>query len=1225
MLRHLLTSLTAIFTFLGVYAQSLPNFFKKVDIEEIALPRNSETVAMPRKYIAYSLDIESMSGYLQNAPMEGSAEAMAGKKTLQLPMPDGGFEAFKVWETFVMHPDLAARYPMIRTFAGQSIADKSHTVRLGYGLDGFHASVSSEDGGALVMPFASNQTEYYLCYKLNDLSEPVLDVPRCGTDESAAHGDPIAGFGREEHEEVNLRGGGEGSIATRRTYRFALACTAEFAQANGGTVPSVLSRMVTATNLLTAVTERDAGLRFELIPNNDLLVFLTPSTDPYTNPTQGAGLLAQNELAVNNIIGAQSYDIGHIFTVTCSDVGGIASLSSACTSAKARGVTCHYTNLDYIVNHVMTHEVGHQLSGTHSFNNCQGQMDNNITTSTAWEPGSGSTFLSYFDVCQPSTNLPDPYTMHYHGGTVDQFWEFLHFGSGAQCGNLFESANRSPSVSLPYTDGFFIPIRTPFELKANATDEDGDALTYSWEQMDLGPISILGTPLLDAPAFRVYNPSQNPMRVFPRLPVILNNGAENVEVLPTISRNFNFRCTVRDNNVAEGAGGITWADVSFKATAEAGPFLVQYPNTSDDDLVAGTEVTITWDVANTDKQKVNCKAVNIKLSTDGGQNFNRSLAVGTPNDGSETVFIPDVTSDNARIRVEAADNIFFDLSNQNFSIAPATTPTYSILVAPQLQQICVPNSASVEIQTESVLGFDAPVSFDVVSGLPNGALVSFSNNPATPGQSTMLTFNMDDVTADGNFEISLRAVAGADTVYRLLFFNIVYNDFSAMEALTPSNGQSGLGLQPIFTWTDLPQADLFDFELSTSPSFEDSTIVDSGFGLTEASFTAGIPLEESTIYYWRVRPYNECGAGPYMTSKTFQTFTVQCTPFSAIDVPKPISSVGTPTINSILNILQNGTISDVNVTQIKGEHDVLNDLRISLVSPVGTRVKLFENICGNVSTFNFGLNDESPFAIDCPPLNGYSYKPQESLAAFIGENTVGEWTLQVEVIDPDGQGGSIEKWGIEFCASISPNSPFLVNNDTIYVKPLDTRIIYNFELAADDVDNQGDEIVFTIVDETDFGYISRNGVQLGVGDRFNMKDIHLQRITYTNTDGNATYDFFTFIVEDGTGGWLGTPKMNIVIDENAVTGTKDKKVGNTVLLVPNPASTLLNINFVTPVTGNGKADFFDVYGRLVTSRSISQDTRSLQVGLEGFANGIYFVSISTPEGVVGKKFVVEKQ
>jgi subtilisin-like proprotein convertase family protein len=1222
MMRHLLTTLNFIFLTVALTAQSAPNYFKQVTEQQVFLPRNAETVNMPNNYLMFSLDLDAMRNHLRSAPAEGSQEAIAGNFQVQLPLPDGTMQTFKAWESKVMHPDLAARYPMIRTFAGMSTENPSHLVRFGYGPNGFHSFITTDDGGSLVTPYANNQTQYYICFSRSELSWQRVDMPPTFVQYVPMEGEQTIDFNANLGEEVNLRGGGEGNLTVRREYRFALACTGEYGIGHGGTVESALGTLVQATSVLNSVLERDADFRLILIPDNDKLVFVNPDSDPYNNSNTGIALLGQNEDVMNAIVGLSSFDIGHVFTGPCTDVGGVVS-GSVCTAGKGRGVTCHWGN-DVVGTtlSIAAHEMGHQYTAGHTFNNCPGQ-EGQFHSGSAFEPGSGSTILSYQGSCG-SNNIPGSATVYYHGGTVEEFWINTHVTAGSICGQTFETSNHSPDVSLMYKDGFYIPVSTPFELEAQASDADGDPLLYSWDQIDLGPNSQLGTPVGDAPLFRNYVPSANPKRVFPRLPTILSNGSELVEVLPTYSRNMNFRCVVRDNNVTEGAGGITWQDVSFKATAEAGPFLVQYPNTAAHSLVAGTEVTVTWDVANTDKQKVNCKAVNIKLSTDGGQNFNRVLAVATPNDGSETVFIPDVTSNNARIRIEAADNIFFDLSNQNFAIAPATEPGYSLVVAPQIQQVCVPNNASVEIETGSIMGFDAPVSFEIVDGLPDGVHVDFINNPATPGQSTMLTFNMDDVTADGDFEISIRAVAGADTVYRSLFFNIVYNDFSALDALTPTNGQSGLGLQPIFTWTDLPQADLFDFELSTSPNFEQGTIIQSGQGLIEASFSPSIALDESKIYYWRVRPYNECGAGPYMTSKTFQTFTVQCAPFSATDVPKPISPIGTPTVNSILTILQNGTISDVNVTQIKGEHDVLNDLRVSLVSPAGTTVKLFENICGNVSTFNFGLNDESPFSIACPPLNGYSYKPQESLTAFIGENTVGDWTLKVDVIDPDGQGGTIEKWGIEFCASISPNSPFMVNNDTIYVKPLDTRVIHNFELAADDIDNQGDELVFTIVDETDFGFVSLNGVQLGVGDRFNMTDIHLQRITYTNTDGNADYDFFTFIVEDGTGGWLGTPKMNIVIDENALTGTDDRKLENTIMLAPNPASTLLNINFLTPITGNGKADFFDVHGRLVTSRPISQDTRSLQVGLEGFANGIYFVSISSPEGVVAKKFIVEK-
>ena len=716
----------------------------------------------------------------------------------------------------------------------------------------------------------------------------------------------------------------------------------------------------------------------------------------------------------------------------------------------------------------------------------------------------------------------------------------------------------------------------------------------------------------------------SPKRTFPRLPVLLNNGSENVEILPAYTKNLKFRCTVRDNNTTEGAGGFTWKDVSFNATNTAGPFLVSYPNASDVVWKAGQQVEVTWDVANTDNNLVKCNAVNIKLSKDGGQTYPYTLISATPNDGSENVFVPEVLTSAARIRVESANNIFFDISNQNFQIQAADAPGYTLSLSPQLQQTCVPQAAVVELTTGSILNFDTPVEFEILGGLPAGVGVNFSSNPVAPGETSTLTLDMNSVTADGNFEVELRAVAGADTVYRTLFFNVVYSDFSALKLESPFDGQSSLGLLPTFTWTDLPQADAYDFQLASSPAFADSTIIDQAFNLTDASYIPDVALVESRIYYWRVRPSNECGKADFTTPIAFQTRTVTCESFQSNDVPKQISGIGLPVIDSKLPILQNGIISDLNVSRLKGNHDALADLKVSLVSPQGTEVVLFSQVCGNVSQFDLALNDESPFDIQCPPLNGTAFKPQNPLAAFIGENTLGEWTMRVAVVDPIGAGGSFEKWSLQFCASTTPKGPLMVKNDTIYVKPLEARIIHNFELAAEDEDNTGSEIKFRIVDATNAGYLSKNGVQLGVNDQFTMTDIHLQKITYTNTDGNADYDFFTFIVEDGTGGWTGTPRFNIVIDDNALTGTDEQDFANGIFLFPNPASNLLNVTFRQPLAGESTLFIADLQGRLVSQQKLEAAQQQLKLDLGQFADGIYFLTVRTADGVFAKKFVVQK-
>ncbi|MCU0347584.1 MAG: M12 family metallo-peptidase [Saprospiraceae bacterium] len=1210
-MKKVLTTLALLMPCLLAFAQ-LNNPW--LDVPETQFAREDAVRRLvPDKYRTLGLDLDLLKGILEEAPMRFTPKAVSNPAALVIPMPDGTMQEFQVVEAPVMHPDLAAKYPEMRSFAGWSKSDGTAYLRCGYTQRGFHAQVFSAHHSTAYIdlyfdnPFEAADDRHYISYFKKDYTNPhdfecLVESPHAADQTETP---------TPQSEISNPKSVGD---CQHRNYSLALACTGEYAAFHGGTVPLVLAAYNLAITRINGIYEREMAVSLTLVANTDQLIFLDAATDPYAN-NDGGTMLGQNQMTCDNVIGNGNYDMGHVFS---TGGGGIASLNSVCSpSSKAQGVTGQASPIGdpFVVDYV-AHEMGHQFGGNHTqSNNC------NRSDATAMEPGSASTIMGYAGICAPDVqNNSDDY---FHTINLDEMHAHL-LGGGNSCPTKTPSGNNAPTVSAPVTN-YKVPISTPFVLTAVGSDPDpSDVITYCWEQMDNQSATMPPLPTNNGgPAFRSFDPSTSPKRYFPNLPAVVANATPTWEVLPAVGRSMDFRCTVRDNH--PGAGCIASdANVSLDFVASAGPFLVQYPNDASVNLNAGQQVTVTWDVANTHLDPVGCKYVNLNLSVDGGFNYPYSLVVSTPNDGSETVFLPDVTTTTARVQVEAADNVFYDISNENFTISAAQAPGYTLALSPQSQRVCVPDIASLEIQTGALLGFDVPIQFDITAGLPAGVVVNFVNNPATPGQLTTLSLDLSSVTADGDYEIVLRAIAGEDTVFTNLYFNLIYSDFSALQEIAPANGQSGLGLQPIFTWTDLPQVDFYDFELATSPDFEPSTIINSKQNLTEATFTPTIALVESTIYYWRVRPSNDCGESDYFTPRSFQTFTVQCSPFESQDVPKNISGIGTPTIESIMPILQNGTISDVNVSQIKGNHDVLNDLRISLVSPAGTVVKLFENICGNVTTFNFGLNDESPFTIACPPINGSSYQPQSLLSAFNGENTVGEWKLRVEVIDPAGQGGTLEKWALEFCASTTPNSPFMVNNDTIYLKPLNSRTIFNSDLAVEDPDNPSSELQFTIVDETEFGYLSRSGVQLGIGDQFTMEDIHFQRIAYNNTDGDATYDFFSFIVEDGTGGWLGTPIMHIVIDENAVVSANETVQHNEIKLSPNPASSLLNVSFLQPLTGSSLARVVDVHGRLVASQKVQQGIGQFQLDLRPFTNGVYFLTILTPEGVLAKKFVVEK-
>jgi chitodextrinase len=646
-------------------AQNTKKVWKTAVKKENAVVQENKKEIKNPKLVA--LDVDQIQSMLELAPSRFNTN----KKTLPIlsfPNQDGEMMDFRIAENSIMEASLAARYPEIKSYIGIGVNDPRVSLYFTLTPLGLQSMQLNADRTTVFIEPYTTDLSSYVVYKKSEKSKTFSPF-ECGVISKLLESESN---NQGANSAITARPNADDS--TLRTFRLAVSTTGEYTAYFGGTQAQALAAINATMTRVNGVFEKDFAVRMVLIANTDLVIYTNASTDPYTTTYN-----SQVQSTLTSVIGEANYDIGHLF-VRASNNGNAGCIGCVCVNGSKGSAftsgsipTGDIFDIDYVA-----HEMGHQFGANHTFSH------SNEGTGANMEPGSGSTIMGYAGITgqdvQPNSDV------YFHAFSIQQVTNNV---KSKTCQTNTATGNAVPTANAGLD--YIIPRSTPFMLTGSGTDANGDLLTFNWEQFDsanaaaTGANSAASATRTSGPTFRSYNPSASPIRYFPRMQSILNGatttaGTEiTVEALPSVARTMNFRLTVCDNRLGGSANNSD--DTVITVNGTAGPFTVTSPNSTQQYLPNSTQ-TVTWNVAGTTANGVNCANVDILISTDGGTNWTTLLAA-TPNDGSQAVTMPSTLGNTNRIMVRGTDHVFFDISNTNFIITntldtiPPTAPILS--------------------------------------------------------------------------------------------------------------------------------------------------------------------------------------------------------------------------------------------------------------------------------------------------------------------------------------------------------------------------------------------------------------------------------------------------------------------------------------------------------------------------------------------------------------------
>ena len=1146
--------------------------------------------AYPKAFKLFRLNFEDFKQQLFSV-----VDKKSSRQTTVISLPDaaGILEDFEVTEASNFEPALQAKFPDIRSFSGRGITDKFATLKLSLSPQGIQTMIfRTEKDDEFIEPYSKDHTIYSVYTSKREKGK----LPWNCTTEDAKMVNGLTG-------KINASSAVTGRSGNNlKTLRLAQSVTAEYSNYFGATSASQVSLVLAAVNnTLTrcnGVYEKDLAVHLNLIASTTNVFYYNASTDPYDNASSGAGGTwnAQLQNTLTSVIGEANYDIGHLFGASGGG-GNAGCIGCICTNgSKGSGFTSPADgipqgdnfDIDYVV-----HEVGHQLGANHTFSY------SNEGTGVNKEIGSGITIMGYagitsYDVAAHSFDF-------YHEASIAQIQTNL---SSVTCPVTTTVGNSTPVVAA--VSNYTIPKSTPFALTGSATDADaGDVLTYCWEENDnatssqTNANSVAKATKASGPNWVSFKPITSPTRYFPQLSSILTgatttgpltggDASVTTEALSSVARTLNFRLTVRDNAVYSSTAPVNVAQTNFTdmvvtVSAASGPFAVTAPNTAVS-YTGGSSQTITWDVAGTTASPVSCANVKISLSTDGGQTFPTVLAASTPNDGSEVLTIPNTATTTARIKIESVGNIFFDISNSNFTITAGTGTSCG---APSgLASSAITTSGA----TLSWTAVSGAVNYDVDYKLTSA---STWTNAVTTTTSTSVA--VSGLTASTVYDWRVRTnCSGGSSAYTVAqFTTAAAASCGTVTGLTSSSVTSG---GATVSWTPLSGALNYDVDYKANTS---STWISAAAGTTSTS-TSITGLSAGTLYDWRVRANCSGATGAYSAAQF--TTTVASTCATAFE-PNETQATAAAISSGVANSAAISTSTDVDYFKITTT--ATSNIAYSLAGPSGVDYDLYVY---NSSGTQLSSGETSTATESVSLTNQAAGTYYIKVVGYNGANSATCYTITATATTATG------------CQSSYDNASNGTTSGAAAI-PFNTDVTGLISPSAD-VDNYKFVITTagtitvtlkTLPADYDLKLLNSAGTQVAISQKSGTTS---ESISYTAAAGTYYAQVYGYNSANSA-----TACYTLKVALGTASRSTIEVAKASISIYPNPVHSELKINmgnYADPVS----VTVTDMYGNRVAGKTFAGASG---VATDKLAAGIYMVIIRDKNGVVIKQEKIVKE